>query len=763
MIKPIRTTQFRKNILSAAVGACVIAGSPLASSAALEELIVTATKTMTVASDIPMSIDEISGEALANEAIFDLSELSESVPNLIIGDGLGTTNVNIRGMGSGTDRSLEQSVGMFIDGIYMPRSRQYRSPFLDAARVEVLRGPQAVLFGLNSTAGAVSVVSSKTHPGDEFTTEISVSYETEHDGNEASVVIGGSPTDTLGLRLAVQTTDYDGYGDNLFTGKNDGSREQDLVRLTAVWEPTDELSISSKFEHVEFDHLGGTLVTFNDGEDLGHDTNYDASMLPLFDPAVLNGLIDFSSPMDEAGTEQEIDNVAITIDYDINDYLVSAVIGYSDMEFTQAIDLDGRTIVFIDTITHEDYEQKSLELRLSSPEEEELTYIVGLYYQDSDLKNNAPNILNFAPFVGGAEFYQIAESTFDQTTEAWSAFASATWNMNDETRLIVGARYIEEEKTIDRTSTTLVYDGLGLFLPPSQWVDITAIAEAGAWPFPFAPYFAAKADRTSDNFMPEVIIQHDLTPDIMTYAKVGTSAKSGGFAASLFVTPEAFEYDDEEVLGMELGMKASLNDGAGELNLAVFRVEYDDLQVNTFDPATAASSITNAGTSISQGIELETRWAINDWLIVGGSLAYLDAEYDKFTNGPCNSVTPGTECDLSGESMPFAPEFSGNVFADFVYPMTSSINLVAGAKVLFSEDYYTEGSLDPVGQQDAYHKINARIGVEAEDDKWSVMVIGKNLNDEITTNAYQFFQGTNFGFPQAPKTITLQGTYRFGG
>ena len=142
--------------------ACFVACCSLAhAQSVLEEVIVTATKRVSSKQDTPISLETVSGEFLQNMSIGSLNELDDSVPNLSIGYGIATQAITMRGLGTGQERSFEQAVGMFIDGIYMPRSRQYQSPFLDVERVEVARGPQAVIHGLNATAGAISIVSNK--------------------------------------------------------------------------------------------------------------------------------------------------------------------------------------------------------------------------------------------------------------------------------------------------------------------------------------------------------------------------------------------------------------------------------------------------------------------------------------------------------------------------------------------------------------------------------------------------------------------------
>lgn len=134
---------------------------PNAAHAQLDEIVVTATKSEKTLKEVPLSIEAKSGEFLQDFNISDLKTLSDNIPTLVISTGLTTTNISMRGVGSGQERSFEQSVGMFIDGQYMPRSRQYIAPFFDVERVEVVKGPQAVYFGLNSTSGAIAVNTKK--------------------------------------------------------------------------------------------------------------------------------------------------------------------------------------------------------------------------------------------------------------------------------------------------------------------------------------------------------------------------------------------------------------------------------------------------------------------------------------------------------------------------------------------------------------------------------------------------------------------------
>jgi len=767
---------FPLKILSAAV---VLAFPLHAAAQQLEEIIVTATKRAQSVQDIPQSVEAFSGERLQNMGIADISTLAASIPNFFVGDGVVTTNVTMRGMGSSGERSFEQSVGMFIDDIYMPRSRQYRSPFFDAERVEILRGPQAVLFGLNSTAGAVSVHSARSRPGEEFVGEVTASYETEYNGTNATLVLGGSPTESLGLRFAAQYSDSDGYFDNTFTGETEGNRDSNQYRFSAVWEPTDGLTIDAKYETVEFDIDGnfgeifGTFAADLDGGDgqLNYRRHSDSQLISTY-PTSIGG-----TPNVQPGLYQEADNFSLKVEYLIGEHTLTGIYGYSDTEYSFGLDLDTFAGSLVDptngaaffdaSVTPEKYEQDSYEIRLTSPGGETFDYLAGLYYQESDLSNNyeqsvdvrslsdalvAPDFCVGFGLCGAAEYMSLY-SPIEQ--ELWSAYAAVTWNVSDTFRATLGARYTDEEKSSSREGDCQIYDPASGTVLTSGFLNCSTV-------------LGVEDSRTSDNFMPEFLLQWDIG-EAMLYGKVGTSAKAGGYA---FVTTigsqDDWEFDDETVITYELGYKTRFADGAAELNISLFRSEFEDLQVNSFtnDGFTILSVISNAGEALTQGIEADGRWAATDWLVLGGSLSLLDAEYTDYKEGACfqESTDPGFPvCDFSGESLPYAPDFSGTLYGDVTLPIGGNLNFVGNITAAYTEEYYTDGSLSPVGLQDSYTRVSARAGIEAADGKWSLAVIGSNLTDEVVLDSTQAIFGYYLGYIGAPRTVMLQGVYRFGG
>lgn len=760
-----------------------ISGTHALAQPELEEIIVTATKRAVSTQDIPMAVEVVSGERLRNMAIKNFADLATEVPNFFVGDGVVTTNVNMRGLGSGGDRSFEQSVGMFIDNIYMPRSRQYRAPFFDAERVEILRGPQAVLFGLNSTAGAVSVHSARSRPGDEFSAEITAAYETEYEGTTISVVAGGSLSETFAARFAGQWLDSDGYYQNTYTGATEGNREADLYRISAVWRPTDNLEVDAKFESAEFDQDGnhgeifGSFSATLDGGDgqLDWRRHVDAGILGTY-PADVPG----SVPGLEPGLYQEVDNIALKVDYTLNSgSTISGIYGNTDMEYSFGLDLDtiagslidpGNGAAFLDaSIAPETYEQDTFELRLTSPGDQTFDFVAGIYYMDSSLFNNnqstydlettldalvAPGACAAFGLCGLNEF---ASNVMQVEQSLLSIYAQGTFNVSERLRILAGVRYTDEEKDVERGGEALggacrIYD------PTSGTVIAEGIFTCNTF------YTGIESSRTSDNTMPELVVQYDVSESAMMYGKIGTSAKGGGFAMASTIFPEFWEYDDETVVTYEAGYKSTFAGSSGELNAVVFHSVYDDLQVNSFvtQGTNQLGVISNAGKAISQGLEVDGRYAINDWLTVGGSFAFLDATFDEFRAGACSqsSGLSGT-CDLSGKDVPYAPQFSGTLRADISKPVTPAINFIGGLTVSYTDDYYTDGTLDEAGKQDSYNMVSARLGIEASDGRWSLTAIGRNLTDEAVLDVTQPLFGYYLGYIGAPRTMTLQASYRY--
>ena len=758
----------------------LVAGQP-ASAQVLEEIVVTATKRESTAQDLPMSIQALDGETLATLGVSDLSDLSSYVPNVNIGDGLSNTFVNVRGMGNGDDSIFEQPVSLYVDDIYMPRTESYSIALLDVGRIEVLRGAQAVLFGLNSTAGAVAVHSRRNRPGDEFEANVKLSYETEFEGFAAEGAVGGSLSDTFAVRLAAKTSDGDNYYVNTNSGDTVGDVGFDAFRLSAVWEPSANWNIEGKVEWAERERGGTSTSLFTEPgkwrPENPSESNTAGSYAMIIADATTDGDRRLPRSLDKFGWFEEQTNFVLKIESDLaGGHTLTALAGYSELETARSLDLLFSPAPDWAGHAMKDFEKFSVELSIASPQDAAFSYIAGIYYHDTDLLNSGDNFFDLAGFgvpIGNI----LVHVNYDQATEVISPFAMGTMNVADNVRLTLGARFVSEKKDMDRNAFNETDTGgiINALLGGAMCETDTAPYDRsfGAWlcgPDLLAAVigFAARSDgfsddRTSDFFMGEAQLQWDVSDEHMAYFKIGNSGKSGGWSSAVQAPPDRLPFDDEKALSLEAGLKSSVADGAAQVNVAAFFTEYDDLQVNSFDN-NGDPKITNASSSTSAGVEVDGRWAVNEWLQLSGSLAYLSAEFDDFPVGPgtADGVTRPAGSDYSGLPRPHAPDWSAHLRADIEVPMGDGIHFAGGLGLAYKDDYFTEGSIDPAGKQDSWAKLDAYVGVVSADHAWRVTLRGRNLTDEHTSNAYQFFVGNSLAWLAPPRTVTIEAEYRIG-
>jgi outer membrane receptor protein involved in Fe transport len=740
----------------------------------LDEIIVSATKRTENISDIPMSVEVVSGETIAEYRIMTLEDLSATIPNFIVAEGLTNNNVSMRGVGSIGDRGFESPVTLFVDNVYNPRTRQYRLPFMDVASVEVLRGPQAVLYGINSTAGAVNITSRSNQPGDPFEASINVGAETQFNGTFANFALGGSLADSLGVRLAYSHTESgDGFYTNSTTGESQNAHEEDTVRLSLVWAATVNMTLSGKFSYAEYNMVDGSFGEIVNG--IGPALESTDGVLDwrtsadtyLQDRA--ETMIGHSAP---PGSQSDFTSATVQLDYDLaSGTSLSAIASYSDFFYILSTDIDmtaGGVVpnsvfpIGIWSATATDTQTSTLELRLASPDGQTIEYIAGLYYFDQDYteSNGAGTDARLTvggPGAPGAAFFDtLSGGEVVITEKLLSAYGALTWNITNRFRLTGGLRFTDDQKDGARTGACLI-DGSGTPTEiPTGGINCSTIIDT-------------TGEIDLSELMPEVAIEWDAAKAVLLYAKAGQTYKAGGFATASGAAPETFIYQPEKATGFEAGMRSSLLNKHLSLNIAAFRTDYDDLQVNAFTTltdGTVISTITNAGKASTQGVEIDGRWAVADWLLLGGSIAFLDARYDRFQNAPCSRTAQAageTVCDLTGAQLPFAQDVSANLSADLEFPLGSALRLFAGVVLSYGDEFFSDTTLEPELRNDSVTRVAARAGIGAANNRWDIAISGLNLrNEKVITGSNVLFD-YDIAYLGAPRTITLQGSLRFGG
>jgi outer membrane receptor protein involved in Fe transport len=261
----------------------------------------------------------------------------------------------------------------------------------------------------------------------------------------------------------------------------------------------------------------------------------------------------------------------------------------------------------------------------------------------------------------------------------------------------------------------------------------------------------------------------------MYYFSARQGFKAGGFDHDLAADQsdpdidDRFRFDDEEVTALELGMKLTLLGGAMQLNAAIFQMDFDDLQLAGFlDSAGAVGAVTNAASATSEGIEADLRWAATDRLTLSAALAYLDSSYDDYPDAPCYTLQT-TGCvngrqDLSGQKLQFATDWKGNATAEYVWPLTASLDLAGFVHVYYSDEFPLQADLDPKLFQDSFVKWDARVTLGSNDGKWDVSLVGRNLGDELTSHYGDDVPGqagSVWRSVDSPRSIALQAVLRF--
>ena len=792
----------KHTILAGAIACLGIAGATgvNAQDFVLEEVIVTAQKRSESLQDVPISIATMGGEVIDDIGITSLQELTQYLPNVTVNVGASTPNLFIRGVGSGTNAGFEQSVGMYIDGVYAGRGPLAAVPTtMDLQRVEVLKGPQGILFGKNTIAGAINITSAK--PSDEFEGMVEALYSPDHGEEQYNLVLSGPLTDDLSGRLAVRHDTMDGWWDNVTNGQEGPNTDNWYVRGSLRWMASENLEINAKYEYGDFESEGGPVVVYQ--SDFAGQENF-AGTIPF--PVISDR--DKGAGDVEAGNSTDTDVFALTVNWELDFATFTSISAYSSYDLTTVGNTDVAAVPAIHRTRWEDYEQYSQELRLVSPGGETIDWIAGAYYQSTELdisrRLDALDFLLAGPLsVRGALYAEepSAPSIFDQEGESWAVFAQGTWNATDTLRLTLGLRYNEETKDLDKVTFS---DGLAIraagFIFLANPLNGELIADTRQHNF-------SGLDRDEDQWTYSGNIQWDVNDDTMLYASVSTGFKGGGYdeayssegyeirLANPFTgeltgesvpgaDPSVIEYEDEEVLAYEVGAKMRLLDGAAEFNIALFRMEYDDLQTSSL--VGDVFRVGNAGEAISQGVELDGRIMLSKRLLVGGAIAYLDAYYDDFTGATCTipqttdpannpgclrddgtNIAPGETGgqDLQDETLLFAPDWRANLHAQYVLPLGSNMELVSRVDINYSDEFYSALDLDPNTKHDDVTRINARIALASADDSWELALLGKNLTDEKTYFWNNDVPVTNsnsyFGLPERPRSIALQARYRF--
>lgn len=802
-------TPFIIGLCAAVIGAPATAqdGPRPAQGQQLETVISTARQRQEELKDIPVVATAFTPAALERYAIDDLQKVAQATPQMIIGNGSSGAGpvLYIRGVGSnGGSAGFDPAVGIVIDGVFYSRGRFVMQGFFDMAGVEVLKGPQALYYGKNNSAGLISMRTAT--PGDEFEALARVGYEFEADEIMSEAVVSAPLSDKFGIRLAVRYSDMKGWMRNDPQPRSGvdplgfdlpgtshprtPGEEELLGRLTLRWTPTDNLEAIVKVNGARNSDNGriiGSQISICNGP--GGRPQPIFGVEELFDDCKQNfqqSIGDYPAEMlaaepPEFGGDGELFTkyrslaVSGNVTYTADKFTVTSVTGYIDFKTRYLSNADFSAVGQIPFFESEDYSAFSQELRVLTTFDGPLNFMVGAYYQDVDFTfRNSSKVAPLPPDpVTGRYFTWDKNSVTDGKT--WSAYAEAIWNVTDELELAGGARYTKETKK-------------ALFTP--SYIHSFLV------PAVFDP--RQISNRFSDsNVSPQVTVTWRPTDDWTLFAAYKTGFKSGGVDAS-HIPGVGFDdadlvFKSEEAEGFEVGAKASLLDNRLRTNLTLYYYTFDNLQVQQLNPITTVFFIGNAAKARTQGVEWDFDWLVAEPLTLRGAVAYNKGRYVEFfancyggqtvEEGCVHDVNPAsglpTTQDRAGDQRVRSPDWYASLGFTYETPVFNGWMAAVSVDGIYSSSYGLDEQGTPGGRQKSYATLDANLRLSDDKDRWEFSLIGRNLtNEPIATfgNARPLTGGTaglNEGDPgagiptdftvgvQRGRQIMLQATFRF--
>lgn len=740
----------------------------LAQDGQIDEIIITATKRAESLQDVSAAVTVFDGLQLQDLSINNLARLTEFAPAVMMSEAQAGTNIFIRGIGSGQNYGFEQSVGMFIDNVHFSRARTFRNPFFDVERVEILKGPQSVLLGKNVIAGAFNITTRR--PTEEWETSLLGQVTPEFNGYLASAIISGPVSENFGIRLAGQYSDIDGFMTNTLPGAEDPyGREESVIRGTAQWDITEDFTAILKLEAATYDVSGGyptQPIRLSDNHfaliqavDPLAETNRDwQTSVPATDDPLFLGLFN----------DTNTDNATLMLEWDMsNGGVLTSTTSQIGFDFEALTNNDHTNLNVVAGPQRQDFEAFAQEIRYTSPSDRTFEYIAGVYYSDETYKTRLQATLDLSQSALAGVFCcdRLGRNQqFRQENDSWAVFGEVIWNISESFRAKVGARYTEDDKTADKR---LWYSDASTLDNAVPDPDIAAAYNGVIG----VEHDLRGVKRSTDNFSPAFTLEWDATSDLMTYVSYTEGFKAGGFDEDFTSgVIDEFEYEDEEAESWALGAKWTIAGGRGYVNSELFSTNITNLQVSTF--SVASFQVGNAAEVTSEGLDVDARWMVNDVFSVGGSAVFLDARYDDYRTAPCILDDAGNpiaqSCDLSGEPLQFAPDFSGRVYGDFVWPVFSNWQFGVYVDLAYSDEFFIAGDNDPETIQEAYTKINARISMSTADGNMRFALIGNNITDKLTSHQTNdiplasLYGGKGVdAIVDPPRMISLQAEFRF--
>jgi iron complex outermembrane receptor protein len=690
--------------------------------AAVEEIIVTATKREESIYDVPVSVSAFSEETIQRQGITDLTDIGKFVPNMTVtgfsAGHVSSVNAFIRGIGLQDHLiTTDPGVGVYVDGVYLGRQVGQNWSLANIERVEVLRGPQGTLYGRNTIGGAINIITRQ--PGEESGGRVTAQAGSR--GRLGGDFYWNQPfTDTFAASITGAYTQRDGVGEfrNHAAARDVGELDEWNTRVAARWAPTEDFSLLLTFDKADgegglrpyytlIDEVPNGLLyaTGARNSDTASD-HFDNNGGFYIDP-------DTGEVVDRSVVTNDADGWAVTADWAMNDALAWKFI-YSDRSSDYESGLDDDSLASIANPSRDTNgdllfpgtengtvfsypetgyaDQQSAELQLTG-DFGGWDFVAGLYqFEEEGGNRQDPNF-----FLGGPAVF-----INQQETDSRAVYGNVGFDVTDDLRLSVGARYTEDEKH--------------------------------AYTAPIVGLLEAENSRDWDQVTGELSASWDMTDRLNLYGTVQSGYQSGQYPARAYclfgaLGPNGVTYPNCYVAGenvtainYETGLKGQPFDSLS-MSAAVFYTDYTDLPYQVSNSTgTGFNTVNIIVDQTSQGFEWESSWAPTDNFLLHASLGFIDVEVDHANPNVVAPLTPDLTWSLSPE---------------YTLPLNSGASLSFRADWSFRDDMYGEPSKDPVRmtQIESRDIVNFDVAYNSADGRWTLGVYGRNVTDEKYANA----------------------------
>jgi iron complex outermembrane receptor protein len=751
----------------------------------LEEVIVTAQKRSQSLQEVPIAITAFSQVMMQNQNIFDVLDLQRSVPSLTIIKGYNLANgvpVMIRGMGTlGAQPAFEGSVGTYVDGVYRARPGMVLTSMLDIGQVEVLRGPQGTLFGKNTTAGAITLTSNEPEQEFGYSGEATLG---DYDRQRFTGHVTGPLGESVLGRVAVLSDQRDGFTKALFEHDDYGDMDTQAIKGSLVWAAHDDINLKLIADYSDSNEVCcfGNPVPLNREASLvrdpavGLNDYYQQAAMANFNTGIDLMALDPDDRESQVNSQPSNDNteqgLVVDVDWDLGFAELRSISGYRDWKYNSRGDFDFGAVDIGEL--EEDYkvDTYSQEFNLTGTLGEfgpvkSVEYVAGLYYAYEDFQQyrvfdagrdqkgiwelfwpaqaGVPEPVLRALLGGGewaTEGLPIGEVQHKLETETMAAFTHFTVALTEQFSTILGVRYSDEEKTMDRYNL--------LFSDVADYSEYLQANMLGGY---FLGANIAGPDINGQKYSDgewtyDIKGQYFLTPEVQFYGGYSHGFKAGGIGmdpeagggqpsglnsplvkqllgtgnGTGFADLEDATYDPEFVDTWEVGAKADYFGGRGRTNVALF---YNDIEDNQFSIFTGTGfTVLNASTAEISGVELENFFAVTPNLRIGAAVTWLDTQYGDDIPPP---APPGRELTL-------APEWAGAINLEYERPLTQRLSGFFNANWAYRDKQYM--AYDFQNQQGSYDLTGLQLGVRDESGGWDVRIWCDNCFDENYATAY---------------------------